>query len=130
MEACHTGTLVFGDLDDPDSPVSKILASTATETPHPEYGIGEKVRFIGLHKNFVAGTVILGDIDECAMGLTVVLEGGGEKKTVTTDRFGDFEFEGLPDGMEYAVTVSAPGRGDRRLEVKTTTSIYLGEIVL
>jgi len=62
--------------------------------------------------NFVAGTVVFGDLDECAMGATAVLEGDGEKKTATTDRFGDFEFEGLPATGNYSVTVSAPGRGD------------------
>jgi Fe-S-cluster-containing dehydrogenase component len=130
VEACPTAALVFGDLDDPESTISKIMASSPTEMLHPEYGMGDKVRFIGLPKNFVAGSVVFGDIDECAMGVTVVLEGEGQTKTATTDRFGDFEFEDLPTSKEYTVTVSAPGRADRRFEVKTNTSIYLGDIVL
>jgi len=39
VEACPTGALVFGDLDDPDSLASNLLASTATAPLHPEYGM-------------------------------------------------------------------------------------------
>jgi Fe-S-cluster-containing dehydrogenase component len=130
VEACPTGALLFGDLDDPDSPVSKILASATTETLHPEYALGEKVRYIGLPKQFVAGVVILGDIDECALGASVTLEGEGTEVTVTTNTFGDFEFEGLPQNIGYTVTVTAPGYEGQEFEVKTNKSIYLQDIVL
>ena len=93
VEACPTGTLIFGDLDDPDSAVSK--AWKQAEAMHPEYGLGEGVRYIGLPKNFVAGAVVYGDIDECAKGVTVTLAATAPRSP-RTDGFGDFEFEGLP----------------------------------
>ncbi|MFH0915484.1 MAG: 4Fe-4S dicluster domain-containing protein [bacterium] len=130
VEACPTGALVFGDLEDPGSEISRVVASGRTEALQPEYGLEEKVRYIGLPKRFVAGAVVFGDTDECAEGVSVSLEGEGAKKTVLTDNFGDFEFEDLPAGMTYAVTVSATGYESERLVVRTNVDRYLGDIVL
>jgi Fe-S-cluster-containing dehydrogenase component len=130
VEVCPTGALVFGNLDDPNSEISKIIASGKTETLHPEYGLKDKVRYIGLPKRFVAGAVVLGDKDECAEGVKVSLEGAGEKKTVLTDNYGDFEFEGLTADKNYTVRVEAPGYRKQQFEVKTNVDIYLGDIVL
>lgn len=130
VEACPTGALLFGDLDDPGSAISKLLASTVTEALHPEYGMGDNVRYVGLPKNFVAGSVAFSDTDECAVGVTVALEGDGQVATVDTDAFGDFEFEGLPAGKDYRITVTAPGYGPREFNVKTHASVYLGDIFL
>ncbi len=130
VEACPTGALIFGDLDDPESEVSKALAAADTEVLRPEYGLTEKVRYIGLPREFVAGAVIFADTDECARGVVISLQGGGVSKTATADAFGDFEFEGLPAATDYAVTVSAEGYVSRRFDVRTNTSVYLGDIFL
>ncbi|HLA82477.1 MAG TPA: 4Fe-4S dicluster domain-containing protein, partial [Thermoleophilia bacterium] len=82
VEACPTGTLIFGDLDDPDSAVSQ--AWKRAEAMHPEYGMGDKVRFIGVPQNFVAGAVVFGDKDECAKGVTITLQGDEQNATVVT----------------------------------------------
>jgi Fe-S-cluster-containing dehydrogenase component len=130
VESCPTGALIFGDLDDPNSEVSKAMASGKTEALHPEYGLEEKVRYISLPGKFVAGTVIYGDVDECAAGLTVTLSGNGETRTAQTNAFGDFEFEGLPDNINYMVKVEAPGYKAKSMRAKTQQDVYLGEIVL
>ena len=130
VEACPTKALVFGDLDDPDSEVAKALAATTPEALHPDYDLAEKVRYAGLPKSFVAGAVVLGDTDACAVGVTVTLTGDGRTLETLTDGFGDFEFEGLPASTTYTVSTSLPGYASRELEVRTTTSIYLGDIVL
>jgi len=130
VEACPTGTLVFGDLDDPESEASKLLASKKTEALHPEYNMKEKVTYIGLPKRFVAGTVVFGDIDECAENVTVTLIDSRKKKTTKTNNFGDFEFEDLPENKEYTVKIESPGYASQESNVKTITDIYMGEIIL
>ena len=128
VEACPTGTLIFGDLDDPNSAVSQ--AWKKAEAMHPEYKLGDKVRYIGLPKAFIAGSVAYRDKDECAVGATVTLKGDAGTLTTKTDAFGDFEFEGLPENATYKLQVSAPGYAAKELTVKTSMSINLGDILL
>jgi NAD-dependent dihydropyrimidine dehydrogenase PreA subunit len=130
VESCPTGALVFGDLDDARSEISRLMASGNTEALHPEYGMKEKVRYISLPRKFIAGTVIYGDVDEVAVGLRVTISGNGESLTATTNGFGDFEFEGLADNTDYTVKIEASGYKAKSVKAKTMKDIYLGEIVL
>jgi Fe-S-cluster-containing dehydrogenase component len=130
VEACPTGALIFGDMDDPGTEISKILASDKTEILHPEYRMGEKVRYIGLPRRFIAGTVIFGDTDRCAENATVTLAVGGVENISHTNNYGDFEFEGLEIEKEYSVKIEHPGYYPNVFSVNTKTDVYLGEIVL
>ena len=130
VESCPTDALIFGDLDDPESEISKLLASGATEVLHPDFGMKEKVRYISLPKKFIAGTVIYGDVDEVAVGLTVKLSSNGDSLSTKTNGFGDFEFEGLADNIDYNLVIEAPGYKSRSIKVKTMKDVSLGEIVL
>ena len=130
VEACPTGALVFGDLDDPESEISQRLASGGTESLHPEYGLREKVRYIGLPKRFIAGSVIYGDTDECAGKVSVSLVADGDRQTTETNGFGDFEFDGLEDGKEYSVRIEHDGYNAAEFSVVTKSDVYLGEIIL
>jgi len=130
VESCPTGALIFGDLDDPKSEISKLMATGKTEALHPEYGLKEKVRYIALAKKFIAGTVILGDIDEVAVGADVTLSGNGKDQAASTNGFGDFEFEGLADNSDYTVKIEASGYKTKTIKTKTSKDTYLGEIIL
>lgn len=131
VEACPTDALVFGDLEDPDSQISKIVASRDLEVLHPEYGLESRVHYIGLPKTFVAGSVIFGDQDdEWAENVAVSLKGKTSEKTVMTDNFGDFEFEALRPDTEYLIKIEYKGYAPREFHVRTRTDVYLGEIVL
>jgi Fe-S-cluster-containing dehydrogenase component len=130
VEACPTGALIFGDLDDPKTEIAQLLASGKTEILHPEYQMGEKVSYIGLPKRFVAGAVVFGDTDECAVGVKVTLEGEGEKQTLSADNYGDFEFEGLASDKDYVVKIEAPGYKSQKIATKTVLDVYLGDIIL
>ena len=130
VESCPSGARVFGDLDDPGSEVAKLVAAGGTEVMQPEYGLREKITYRNLPKKFVAGTVILGDVDEVAVGADVTLLADGKTWTATTNGFGDFEVDGLPGNTVFTVTVAASGYGPVICETKTMKDVYLGEIVL
>ena len=130
-EACPTGALVFGDLDDPNSEIAKLSATFKTETYHPEYGLSPTVKYVGIPKRFVAGEVVRRDVPgECAEGVKVTLEGGGHRLETRSDSYGDFEFEGLERNIDYRVGVELEGYASMVIEVYTQTDVDLGEVVL
>jgi Fe-S-cluster-containing dehydrogenase component len=131
VEACPTGALTFGDLDDPSSGVSKLVAEKKIEFIHPEYGTEPVVMYVGVPRRFVVGEVVRADLrGECAEGVSVTLVGDGIKREAKTDSYGDFEFEGLDDNMTCTVTVKLDGYASQVFEVATHTDVDLGEIVL
>jgi Fe-S-cluster-containing dehydrogenase component len=134
VESCPTGALIFGDVDDPDSEISKVIAQSKDklEDFHPEYELGPNVRYIGLPKRFIAGEVVFKDKKgECAEGVKVtLLSKGKEVKSVKTDNYGDFEFEGLESDKAYTLALEHEGYTTKKVKAKTNIDIYLGEIVL
>jgi Fe-S-cluster-containing dehydrogenase component len=48
VEACPVGARIFGDLNDPESEVSKILAKERVQVLKPELGTEPKLKYIGL----------------------------------------------------------------------------------
>jgi Fe-S-cluster-containing dehydrogenase component len=134
VEVCPTKALVFGDVSEPDSEVSKMIAAAGgkLEILRPEYGLIPNVKYIGIPKRFVAGEVVFRDKkDECAVDVKVTLSGkGGANRVTRTDNYGDFEFEGLDADEDYTVLVEHGGYSPRELRVRTTIDTYLGEILL
>jgi Fe-S-cluster-containing dehydrogenase component len=134
VEACPTGALIFGDVNDPNSAISKLIASSKgkLEVLHPEYELKPSVQYIGLPKRFIAGEVIFKDKKgECAEGVTVTLKSKGkEDKVIKTDNYGDFEFEGLEADREYTVLLEHQGYTAKKIKTKTRIDTYLGEIAL
>ena len=130
VEACPTGALLFGDLNDPDSEISSLWGSRKTEVLHPEFELKPRVKYIAIPKRFVAGTVLLKDKDQCAENAKVTLTGRKKKETVRTNNFGDFEFEGLGEGEDFTVKVERSGYSPQTFNVQTKADVYLGEILL
>jgi Fe-S-cluster-containing dehydrogenase component len=131
VEACPTGALTFGDLDDPDSEISRFTAAKKVEAYHPEYGTKPTVMYVGIPKRFIAGEVVRADQrGECAEGASITLEGDGLKRETKSDSYGDFEFEDLDKNKAYTITVKLAGYRSQTFSVTTHADVDLGEVVL
>ncbi len=126
VEACPTDAIIFGEYED----LKDIITNKKAEVMSPELGTQPVVYYIGLPKKFVAGSIALGDKNECAENVSVTLIGKNIKRTTKTDNYGDFEFEDLPDNKAYTVKIQYPGYAPKLFRVNTKTDVYLGEIVL
>ena len=89
-----------------------------------------RVKYLGIPRRFISGTVIFKDKDKCAENAKVTLSGRGKRQTIRTNNFGDFEFEGLGEGEAFRVKVEYPGYAPQSFEVQTKTDVYLGEFFL
>jgi Fe-S-cluster-containing dehydrogenase component len=133
VQACPSGCIKFGDLNDPESEVAKLAASGKAEVYHPEWNTRPNVYYLNLDRmtmNFISGAVVLGDADECAEGAGItVKKPDGKTVRTRTNAFGNFELEGLMPG-NYSVQIDLAGYASRSLAVELKDSEYLGDIVL
>jgi len=132
VEACPTQALLFGDLDDPNSPVSRKESHIQKEALQGREDLIPRVLYLGLPKPFLAGTVTLGRIDECAEGARVTLtdDTDGARMETDTDVFGDFQFCGLIPGRSYSLEVVMNGYLPQTQTVDVRRDITLEEIIL
>ncbi len=133
VDACITGSITFGDLDDPNSEISKLVATGTPQPMNPEFGAKPSVYYIKLPKMFIAGSVVNKANDECFEGADVTLKdivAGKELKT-KTNNYGDFEFEGLDGGKVYSLRIEAPGYSTITMDsIALNTDAYLGDLFL
>jgi Fe-S-cluster-containing dehydrogenase component len=131
VQVCPSQALIFGDLENPKSDVCKILAAGKTERLNPEQRTRARVYYVGLPKLFVAGSVVFGDADECAEGVSVTLtkQPGGKSAKTSTNNFGDFEFDGLGAG-KYSAKLECKGYKAKTVNVDLNTDKYLGVVKL
>lgn len=109
VEACPNNALKFGDLDDPDSEVSKLIKNNKITQLQPLKDQDTNVVHLNIPSVFLAGTVYLPD-DEVAIGAKISLKSdNGQVLTGETNYFGDWEFEDLPRDQNYSITIEFPG---------------------
>jgi Fe-S-cluster-containing dehydrogenase component len=132
VEVCPAGAIVFGDLDDPGSEISKLIAAQKTEELNPAFKLKPNVLYVDLPKRFIAGEVVLSDnVGECAAGVKVqLLSDGKETAECVTDAFGDFEFDGLKAATKYTVRAIKLGYGTKEKTVTTHADLNIGAIEL
>lgn len=134
-EACPTGALVFGDMDDKNSAISKLLADKAvkTEVFKPEFDASPSIQYLHLPKIFLDGEIVFADKKgECAKDVKVVLadQAGKVLMETKTDFFGDFEFKDLAKNANYVIKVDYAGYCAKEVAVRAYASLNIGEIVL
>lgn len=121
VDNCPVHVIQFGEIEDLDLEGAEVL--------HPEYGTKPHVFYKGLPKKFIAGTVFTPEDEEVAIGAKVVATNGSEIFEETTDDWGDFWLDELPDD-EWTVTISKDGR-EKVLTVSTVEEDKgLGDIAL
>jgi Fe-S-cluster-containing dehydrogenase component len=129
VEACPSGALIFGDLDNPNSEIAKNLKSAPTQELNASYNLKPSVVYRNLPGRLVAGEVIFSDKQEVgAKGVKVTLKGDKIEKTTETDFFGDFEFKSLPADKPFTITIEAKGYKSQTINIKTDKDINLSEI--
>lgn len=129
VEACPSEAIVFGDLADPASKISKLNRSQEIERLNSEYSGQPKVNYMNLPKRFIAGEVVLADnSQECAEGIQVTLKNSDVHCKIKTDSYGDFEFKNLEENQEYTVIIEHKGYISKEYQTRTKVDINLGEI--
>lgn len=102
MDNCHMDVIMFGE-------ESELGLDGTEEVLHPEYGTKPRVFYRGLPKRFVAATVYDPDIMDVVEGAEVKLEGEEGTFTTTTDGWGDFWLNDLPEA-DWQLSVSKAGK--------------------
>ena len=130
-ECCPNQALIFGDLDDPDSEISKFAAAHADELEdfQPAFKAQPSVRYMYLPKPFICGEVT-GDGEDIKGAKVTAKSECGCVFEAETDFLGDFEVRGLPSNKEFTVTIEAAGFKTRTLTCRTNAAVNLGEIYL
>lgn len=135
-ESCPTQAIFFGDLDDPESPVSKFLKERGEERfgPYkPELGTKPCILYKDLPEVFITGEVLLSDkTEDCAADAAVVLKdlSSGTIKETKTDFFGDFEFKFLRRNADYEITCFYDGYQPKTITVHLDKATDLEQIIL
>lgn len=112
VEACPNQALVFGDLADPDSEISKLIAANKVTQLECLGDMGSSVVHLNIPSAFLAGTVAYPEeLEEVCIGAKVAItcDETGERHEMETNWAGDYEFEDLPKGKTWTVEITFPG---------------------
>jgi Fe-S-cluster-containing dehydrogenase component len=124
VDSCASGALKFGEEEDLKDLIAK---AKPEDQPH---GCKGRVVYLNAPKTFVAGTLYDPVEKEVIIGATCTLTDKERQKTynVETDGFGDFWFEGLPDGGTYALRLEKDGKSKVIEAIDATKDVNLGDI--
>lgn len=131
VEACPNQALIFGDLDDPESDISKhIAAGKVTQLAGLE-GIDTSVVHLNVPTAFLAGTVYLPEDDEVCIGAHVKATCEcGTVFEMDTNWAGDYEFEDLPKNKNFTIEITKEGFKPVTLTAVTDSDHYVGKTFL
>jgi len=132
VQACPTGALRIVKVEDGE--MQEIVKSETLEILHPEYNTRPRVYYKNLFRYthcFIAGSVAVekDGVSDCAQDAAVSLIKDSEKRQTTTDTFGDFRFDGLPENSgTYRVEITYEDRTMKTLAVEVDKSVSLGTV--
>jgi len=129
--ACPNGALFFGDLDDPESEVSVMMArGRVTQLPELE-GESTGVVHLNIPTIFLAGSVYTADDDAAENAIVRLTDRkSGQVRATETNCFGDWEFEWLDRGSEYDLVIEATGYKTASAKIVADSDRYFGETIL
>jgi len=131
VESCPVNAITFGDLEDPESEASRLIATGVTENLLPELGIDTAVRYIGLPRPMIGGSVVFGDTGGCGTDVEVTIrDDTGQRISTKTNNYGDFLVERLQTGRKYEIGFAHSGYSPKKATVTLEGDKNLGDIVL
>ena len=132
MEACPNQALIFGDLDDPNSEISKRIAQGKVTQLECLGNQGSSVVHLNIPSRFLAGTVFLpAEEEEAAIGAHVKATCEcGTVFEMDTNWAGDWEFEDLPKNKKFTIEITMDGFKSVTYEAFTDADHYVAETYL
>jgi len=111
VEACPNHALIFGDLDDPESDICKIIAANRVTQLEALEGQNTNVVHLNIPSVFLAGTVYYPrEMEEVCIGAHVKATcEDGSVREMETNYFGDWIFEDLPKKKRFVVEITMKG---------------------
>jgi Fe-S-cluster-containing dehydrogenase component len=134
VQACPTGALRIVRLE--ESEMDSLIDAEKLEVYKPQYQTEPRVYFANLYRYtccFIAGSVALKDIDECAEGAQITLKSPTEGTIISTktNNYGDFKIDGLErNSGEYRLNIAYPRYQSHELNVNLKESISVGIVQL
>ena len=131
VEACPNQALVFGDLDDPESEISRMIDKGKITQLKALEGKETAVVHLNIPGVFLAGSVYLPD-DEVAVGAKVTLQGpsSGMFFETETNWAGDWLADNLPEDRYFEITIEYKGCTTATLSAVTDTDHFVDDILL
>lgn len=129
VEACPNNALVFGDLDNPESEVSKVVAANRVTPLEGLEGMKTNVVHLNVPTVFLAGTVYYpAEVEEVCAGAKIKLTCSetGETWETETNYFGDWEVEWLPKNKSIDVEITFAGYETAKCSAVTDKDHYVG----
>ena len=132
VEAGPNQALIFGDLDDPTSEISKRIAQGKVTQLECLGNQGSSVVHLNIPSRFLAGTVFLpAEEEEVAIGAHVkVTCECGKIFEMDTNWAGDWEFEDLPKNKKFTIEITMDGFKSVTYEAFTDADHYVAETYL